>query len=180
MGGCFIINNNISQAECDRVCAFVRGVLSHGNSVSALTSDGHTDDGSARSIGYLSSTSSLETSHSNNGSFTSAFSYKSRGSIGSFGSFGNRGRRRRRRRQPPFSPTAMRPPVLTFQCTFCTETFKTKHDWERHEKSLHLSLERWVCTLEGPTRFSTEWGCPACVYCCRLQNRGSKDCVITD
>jgi hypothetical protein len=33
MGGCFIINNNISQAECDRVCAFVRGVLSHGNSV---------------------------------------------------------------------------------------------------------------------------------------------------
>jgi protein-arginine kinase len=34
MGGCFIINNNILQAECDRVCAFVRGVLSHGNSVS--------------------------------------------------------------------------------------------------------------------------------------------------
>jgi hypothetical protein len=35
MGGCFIINNNISQAECDQVCAFVRGVLSHGNSVTS-------------------------------------------------------------------------------------------------------------------------------------------------
>jgi hypothetical protein len=33
MGGCFIINNNILQAKCDWVCAFVRGVLSHGNSV---------------------------------------------------------------------------------------------------------------------------------------------------
>jgi hypothetical protein len=33
MGGCFIINNNISQNKCDQVCAFARGVLSHGNSV---------------------------------------------------------------------------------------------------------------------------------------------------
>jgi hypothetical protein len=121
-----------------------------------------TDDGSARSTGHLSFTSSLGTSHSSDGSLASAFSYKSRGSIGSFGSFGNRGRRRR---LPPIRPTAIRPPVRIFQCNFCTETFKTKHDWQRHEKSLHLFLERWVCTLEGPTEFSAEWGCPACVYC---------------
>ncbi|KAI9808009.1 MAG: hypothetical protein M1827_007556 [Pycnora praestabilis] len=36
-----------------------------------------------------------------------------------------------------------------FQCTFCTNTFKTKHDWQRHEKSLHLSLERWTCSPRG-------------------------------
>jgi hypothetical protein len=40
--------------------------------------------------------------------------------------------------------------ILPFQCTFCTETFKTKHDWQRHEKTLHLPLERWVCSLHGP------------------------------
>ncbi|KAK1634023.1 hypothetical protein BDP81DRAFT_473585 [Colletotrichum phormii] len=33
--------------------------------------------------------------------------------------------------------------INTYQCTFCAETFKTKYDWQRHEKSLHLSLEEW-------------------------------------
>jgi len=56
-------------------------------------------------------------------------------------------------------------PIRTFQCTFCTETFKTKHDWQRHEKSLHLSLERWVCSPNGATINSPETGLPACVYC---------------
>lgn len=34
----------------------------------------------------------------------------------------------------------------TFQCTFCTDSFKTKYDWSRHEKSLHLALESWMCS----------------------------------
>jgi hypothetical protein len=34
-----------------------------------------------------------------------------------------------------------------FQCTFCTDTFKSKHDWVRHEKSLHLSLEKVCVTI---------------------------------
>lgn len=35
-----------------------------------------------------------------------------------------------------------------YQCTFCTDTFATKYDWSRHERSVHLSLESWVCTPE--------------------------------
>jgi hypothetical protein len=137
---------------------------------SPLTSYGHhTDDGSGRSISHVSSTSSVGTSASSNGS---AYSHKSRGSFGSFNSLsiGGRGRRRRRRQAPrALSPTTMKAPVRTYQCTFCTETFKTKHDWQRHEKSLHLSLERWVCTPDGPAKFSPETNRLTCVYC-GLQN----------
>ncbi|KAJ5638895.1 hypothetical protein N7528_001285 [Penicillium herquei] len=35
-----------------------------------------------------------------------------------------------------------------FQCTFCTRSFKKRHDWARHEKSVHISFENWVCTPE--------------------------------
>lgn len=133
---------------------------------SPYTSYGHTDDGSARSLCNVSSTSSLGTSHSSGGSFASAFSHKSRGSFGSFGSFGNRGRRRRRRQAPkPVKVNNMAIVPRTFQCTFCTETFKTKHDWQRHEKSLHLSLERWICSPNGPYQHCIEYNHLACVYC---------------
>ncbi|KAL1855010.1 hypothetical protein Plec18170_004422 [Paecilomyces lecythidis] len=33
-----------------------------------------------------------------------------------------------------------------YQCTFCVRTFKKKHDWSRHEKSIHLALDSWICT----------------------------------
>jgi hypothetical protein len=133
---------------------------------SPYTSYGHSDDGSNKSLCNVSSTSSLGTSHSSGGSFASAFSHKSRGSFGSFGSFGNRGRRRRRRQAPkPVKVDSMSTPARTFQCTFCTETFKTKHDWQRHEKSLHLSLERWVCCPSGPTQFSADDNHNRCVFC---------------
>ncbi|KAJ5169434.1 Homeodomain [Penicillium coprophilum] len=33
-----------------------------------------------------------------------------------------------------------------YQCTFCTQSFKKKHDWARHEKSVHITLDSWVCT----------------------------------
>ncbi|KAJ4864631.1 homeobox KN domain-containing protein [Trichoderma breve] len=92
----------------------------------------YTDDGSSRSLCNQSSASSVGTSHSSGGSLQSAFSH---------------GRRRRRRRAAPGKEggsTSLSIPLKTFQCTFCTETFRTKHDWQRHEKSLHLSLERWV------------------------------------
>ncbi|KAK0619821.1 C2H2 type zinc finger-containing protein [Immersiella caudata] len=128
-----------------------------------------TDDGSGRSICNVSSISSIEASVSSGGSFASAFSHASRGSMGSFGSL-DRGRRRRRRKVanrksnehgvPPASA-----PLKSFQCTFCTETFRTKHDWQRHEKSLHLSLERWVCTPDGPRAFNPENGQVSCVFC---------------
>ncbi|KAG7129640.1 Homeobox protein 4 like [Verticillium longisporum] len=52
-----------------------------------------------------------------------------------------------------------------FQCTFCTQTFKTKHNWQRHEKSLHLSLERWEWRLGFRTLCAGDgdWGFEPCV-----------------
>ncbi|KAH7160300.1 hypothetical protein B0J13DRAFT_602838 [Dactylonectria estremocensis] len=131
----------------------------------------YTDDGSNKSLCNQSSASSLGTSHSSNGSFGSAYSHGSRNSWGSFGSapFNTRGRRRRRRRtsakQANETSTSLKVPLKTFQCTFCTETFRTKHDWQRHEKSLHLSLERWVCSPHGPRAVNPENGQLSCVFC---------------
>ncbi|KAF4998865.1 hypothetical protein FDECE_11678 [Fusarium decemcellulare] len=131
----------------------------------------YTDDGSSKSLCNQSSASSLGTSHSSNGSFGSAYSHGSRNSWGSFGSapFNSRGRRRRRRRTSAKpgkeGKTSLSTPLKTFQCTFCTETFRTKHDWQRHEKSLHLSLERWVCSPHGPRAVNPETGMMSCVFC---------------
>ncbi|ETS80129.1 hypothetical protein PFICI_07658 [Pestalotiopsis fici W106-1] len=52
-----------------------------------------------------------------------------------------------------------------FQCTFCCDTFKNKYDWSRHEKSLHLSVERWICTPFGGAIVSPLTGQNHCVYC---------------
>lgn len=132
---------------------------------SPYTSYGHTEDGSTRSICNVSSASSLGTSHSSDNSFASAYSHKSKGSFGSFGSFGNRGRRRRRKQASTPVKVSFAVVPRTFQCTFCTETFKTKHDWQRHEKSLHLSLERWICSPNGICQVRADNGKLACVYC---------------
>ncbi|UNI19577.1 hypothetical protein JDV02_005755 [Purpureocillium takamizusanense] len=63
-------------------------------------------------------------------------------------------RRRRRRRNHTLLParqsTLGRPSRGIFQCTFCVEEFRTKYDWQRHEKTWHLPLDRWVCTPTGP------------------------------
>ncbi|KAI1386645.1 uncharacterized protein F4822DRAFT_322830 [Hypoxylon trugodes] len=126
----------------------------------------YSDDGSSRSLCNQSSASSLGTSHSSGGSFASAYSNKSRGSLGSLPSFvRTRGRRRRRRAPPKRADESLNQPLKTFQCTFCTETFRTKHDWQRHEKSLHLSLERWICSPEGPKVINHENGLMSCVFC---------------
>ena len=130
----------------------------------------YADDGSSKSICNQSSVSSLGTSHSSNGSLGSAYSHGSRNSWGSFSSapFNSHGRRRRRRRASAKTgkeKTSLATPLKTFQCTFCTETFRTKHDWQRHEKSLHLSLERWVCTPHGSKAVNPDTGILSCVFC---------------
>ncbi|RBR11557.1 hypothetical protein FVER53590_13868 [Fusarium verticillioides] len=51
-----------------------------------------------------------------------------------------------------------------FQCTFCTETFKLKHTWSRHEKTQHLSLEQWECSPLGPSAVNDNSE-TVCVYC---------------
>ncbi|KAG9257355.1 uncharacterized protein F5Z01DRAFT_679460 [Emericellopsis atlantica] len=161
------------EHEPASVSAIARAVTASSSAVSSGLnspfSHPYTDDGSSRSLCNQSSASSFGTSHSSNGS--SAYSHGSRNSFGSFGSapFNNRGRRRRRRRATPSkglnNQTELGAPLKTFQCTFCTETFRTKHDWQRHEKSLHLSLERWVCAPHGSRAVCPDTNQLSCVYC---------------
>lgn len=126
----------------------------------------YTDDDADRSC-KGSSASSFGTSPST-ASLVSGLSHHSRGSFGSFGSIQQRGRRRRRRRTAPKQgdeKSSLNAPLKTFQCTFCTESFRTKHDWQRHEKSLHLSLERWVCCPKGPRVPNPNTGQICCSFC---------------
>jgi hypothetical protein len=41
--------------------------------------------------------------------------------------------------------------VKEFHCTFCPNSFKTKYDWQRHEKSQHISPESWVYVTDVPS-----------------------------
>jgi hypothetical protein len=105
---------------------------------------------------YVSSVSSAGTSHSSEVS-----THHSSGSQRSFKIRRPTRRKRANRRRPPED-------VATdhqYQCTFCTETFKTKYDWQRHEKSLHLPLEQWVCALQGPRVSKAEGMELCCVFC---------------
>lgn len=52
-----------------------------------------------------------------------------------------------------------------FSCTFCCDRFRSKYDWVRHEKSLHLNLETWYCAPLGPSVFSETTGQEHCAYC---------------
>ena len=60
-------------------------------------------------------------------------------------------------------PSAVAGKPKPFHCTFCTSSFSTKHDWARHEKSQHLSLETWVCCQNGGT--ITVDGLVTCAFC---------------
>ncbi|KAF1977571.1 hypothetical protein BU23DRAFT_527071 [Bimuria novae-zelandiae CBS 107.79] len=103
------------------------------------------------------------------GSSTSAtFSQSSRHSLGSFSSLKSKERRRRRRvptRAPKYNAEN---DTRLFQCTFCTDRFKSKYDWTRHEKSLHLSLEKWICAPIGDVITCSSSGQRKCVYCDHL------------
>lgn len=79
-------------------------------------------------------------------------------------------RRARKRRTNPLSRgglNSLRRDNIpkTFQCTFCTDSFKTKYDWSRHEKSLHLALESWTCSPFGSVNREADGSDPRCVYC---------------
>ncbi|OAL47749.1 hypothetical protein IQ07DRAFT_514692 [Pyrenochaeta sp. DS3sAY3a] len=62
----------------------------------------------------------------------------------------------------------MRAADRIFKCTFCCDTFKHKYDWARHEKSLHLNLEEWVCTPHGASVVLPLTGRVHCAYCSAL------------
>ena len=59
-------------------------------------------------------------------------------------------RRRRRQRRNTGSQQAKSTSNRKYQCTFCTDRFKTKWDWTRHESAQHISFERWTCAPYGP------------------------------
>ncbi|KAI9825687.1 MAG: hypothetical protein M1832_001031 [Thelocarpon impressellum] len=130
--------------------------------------DGQQDSsaGSSRLSAFFRapSLSSLETrgSSGSDRSFISTFSHQSQRSFGS--ARGLIKAERRRRRRPAARPKLESQGTRMFQCTFCTDSFKTKHDWQRHEKSLHLSLEKWVCAPQGGS-VEIPGGGRLCAYC---------------
>jgi hypothetical protein len=52
-----------------------------------------------------------------------------------------------------------------FKCTFCCDAFKSKYDWRRHEKSLHLDLEVWKCAPMDGMLTESESTESCCAYC---------------
>lgn len=81
-------------------------------------------------------------------------------------------RRRRTNTKPPLPSTSKLTKNAStkpkpFHCTFhCSSSFATKHDWARHEKSQHLSLETWVCCASGATILSPPPSShPVCAFC---------------
>lgn len=102
---------------------------------------------------------------SSDGSSNSTLSNHSGRSSGSVHLRKQRNRRRCRRIPKSFVDIRTATHPHAYQCTFCTKSFKRKYDWKRHEQSLHLSLERWICAPEGPS-----FSCPKsqvlrCVFC---------------
>lgn len=125
------------------------------------------------SIFRAPSISSLETgltglSTDSRGSHNTAYSHGSRHSLGSMNSLKSK-ERRRRRRLPTRAPKAnSNDSPRLYACTFCCDRFKSKYDWSRHEKSLHLSLEKWICAPLGEIIADKATGKRKCVYCDEL------------
>lgn len=69
----------------------------------------------------------------------------------------NKGKRRR--------PADNNDKSRMFCCTFCCDKFKSKYDWVRHEKSLHLNLEEWACAAQGGSPVSPLTNRRHCAYC---------------
>ncbi|KAH8698768.1 hypothetical protein BGW36DRAFT_294401 [Talaromyces proteolyticus] len=135
----------------------------HGKSVSRKT--GSSNDSS--SMFQAPSVSSFETENKSSisdFSFASAFSHRS--SQHSLNSSDRKERRRRRKQIPPVPPFERQKTrgARIFQCTFCTDSFPAKYDWQRHEKSLHLALEKWGCAPQGGVMLTSD-GQKACAFC---------------
>ena len=158
-------NEPVSVAAIAR--AITASKSSRSSSLENSFSHDYTDDSDGRSAYNQSSASSIGTSRSSSRSLSSVNSHTSLGSFGSFRLSSSRRRRRSRRSVPKRTATSnfLTAPLRTYQCTFCTETFRTKYDWQRHEKSLHLSLERWVCSPHGPRILNPDTGRTCCTFC---------------
>ncbi|CRG88408.1 hypothetical protein PISL3812_05438 [Talaromyces islandicus] len=112
-----------------------------------------------------SSRSSLAGYSESSGSMTSAWSNQS-GSLSC--DIIHSGRRRRRRLQQQQRRGNHTPAQdYLYQCTFCRYSSKKRHDWARHERSVHVSLESWLCTpdLDAVREAMYNLSAPTCVLC---------------
>lgn len=97
-----------------------------------------------------SSGRSLNTSKSSISDMSFASAFSNRSSRASFASEEAKERRRRRHKSTAGSnPFQKQRGARPFQCTFCSDSFATKYDWQRHEKTLHLALDQWICSPHG-------------------------------
>ena len=137
----------------------------HGSRGSSRKGGSSGDSSGGFSMFRAPSVSSFETRDSTN----SVDTFNSSRSAQSKRSYSSATDRRRRRRAPMTQRTAAQQAksraARIFQCTFCTDTFPAKYDWQRHEKSLHLALERWTCCPEGGMMTVPLTGCQHCVFC---------------
>lgn len=104
--------------------------------------------------GRTPSVRSSSQSSTSNSSAASMDSLDSRGS--------RKGRKRQREPSHNVAKTVFRKPSSPsrkYQCTFCTIDFEQKHDWKRHEESVHFPQKDWVCMPNGPVEDSK------CVFC---------------
>ncbi|KAF1996387.1 hypothetical protein P154DRAFT_566129 [Amniculicola lignicola CBS 123094] len=126
--------------------------------------------GSSGSVEFLPSLSILSFGSSqSSSSASSAHSSKSNHSAASLERFSVIEPQRRRRRRKS-GKVSLRPPKpqaekRPYQCTFCTDTFKSKFDWTRHEETLHLSLESWTCTPRGGIDVDPANETATCAFC---------------
>lgn len=104
------------------------------------------------------SATSGESSGSSNASFGSALSHSPSDDPSSRISKGRASKNTVRARGKPDKPRR-------FCCTFCCDRFRSRYDWARHEKSLHLNLEAWYCAPHGTTVFSRVTGRKHCAFC---------------
>ncbi|CAI6096057.1 unnamed protein product [Clonostachys chloroleuca] len=142
-----------------------RAVASSPPRPSDTNDEGQPEDSLAPSVNDSSASSRGTSSGS---SFGSAHSHSSGSSLGGLAPFARKRRRSKRARVK--AKTASLAPIRQqlYQCTFCTETFLTKHDWQRHEKSLHIPLERWECSPNGPYERNPATGKTHCGFCGEL------------
>lgn len=69
------------------------------------------------------------------------------------------------------SASGTKPKAMTFQCTFCWQSFRKRYDWVRHERSIHLPrLDSWICRVPLPADQSfLVWragsSVPQCIFC---------------
>lgn len=139
---------------------------------------------SASSLGFSLQRSQSQSSNS------SAHSYSS-GSATSLHSWGSHpGSRRRRRWHSSRGRRRPRNPLVEehkriYQCTFCTDSFRSKYDWTRHERTLHLTLEKWTCSPCGPVYHNPGDATVMCVFCDEidpspehLELHGARKCAV--